>query len=177
LKIILTASLSLKKRWQHGAKLPNLTSCSKTCLKPVNRYVADFVGKTNFVTGTVSQINGSSIGLKTSTGREFFGKRNTTASALEKGAQVSLAVRPELVVVGVEKSTAGDLKSDIALGGTIKNQIFLGEHTEYLVDVEEIGDVLVLSPKYIESSGGGFGLDEKVTVGWRNELALVLEDS
>ena len=145
--------------------------------QPVNRYVADFVGKSNFVTGKVSQIDGSSIGLKTAAGREFYGMRISTAPPVEKGALVSLAVRPELVVIGAEKSTAAELKTDVALDGFIKNQIFLGEHTEYLVDVEEIGDVLVLSPKYIESSGGGFGLDEKVTIGWKNELALVLEDS
>ncbi len=145
--------------------------------QPMNRYVADFVGKTNFITGSVTQINGQTVRMKTGNGRSFFGMKTAGSPELEVGARVSLAIRPELTVVGSKGSNAEDLNTDTAFQGKIRNQIFLGEHTEYLIDVEEIGDVLVLSPKSIESAGGGFDPGEYVTIGWKNDQAHVLKDS
>jgi spermidine/putrescine transport system ATP-binding protein len=66
---------------------------------------------------------------------------------------------------------------DVALNGRIKNRIFLGEHTEYLVDAEGLGDVLVLSPKHIEGTQGSFELGDSIAIGWKNDTALALEDS
>ena len=66
---------------------------------------------------------------------------------------------------------------DVLVNVFTKNRIFLGEHTEYLIATEGFGDVLVLSPKFIESRQGSFSPGEAVTVGWKNETALALEDS
>ena len=144
---------------------------------PVNRYVADFVGKSNFIGGSVSKVNGVSVSIKSENGMEFFGTPTTGAPALRAGEHGSVAIRPELIVIGPSNSSAADMKTDVALSGRIKNQIFLGEHTEYLVDADGIGDVLVLSPKHMESASGGFNPGDSVTIGWKNELALALEDS
>ncbi len=145
--------------------------------QPINRYVADFVGKTNFIEGSVSKINGQGVYVKSKNGMEFAGNRSIGAGQLQVGNQVSLAVRPELIVVRASNSSAADMDTDVAISGQIKNQIFQGEHTEYLIDADGIGDVLVLSPKYFERASGGFNPGEVVTIGWNNELALVLEDS
>jgi spermidine/putrescine transport system ATP-binding protein len=69
------------------------------------------------------------------------------------------------------------MDTDVALNGRIKNRIFLGEHTEYLVDAEGLGDVLVLTPKHIERTQGGFELGDSIAIGWKNDTALVLEDT
>ena len=69
------------------------------------------------------------------------------------------------------------MDTDVAVNGRIKNRIFLGEHTEYLVDADGLGDVLVLSPKHIESARGAFEPGDAIAIGWKNETALALEDS
>ena len=145
--------------------------------QPVNRYVADFVGKTNFIVGSVSGIGGGTISLKSDQGMEFLASRSAGAKKLNLGDKASLAIRPELMVVGARNACAAEMNTDVALKGKIKNQIFLGEHTEYLVATDSIGDVLVLSPKHIENSGNRFSLGDFVSIGWKNEMALVLEDS
>ena len=145
--------------------------------QPVNRYVADFVGKTNFIAGTITSINGRSVTLEIESGRAFSGSPTTGSTPLTIGGQASIAIRPELISVSPHNSSASDMNTDIALNGLIKNRIFLGEHTEYLIDADDLGDVLVLSPKYIESSQGGFVPGDAVTIGWKNEIALALEDS
>jgi spermidine/putrescine transport system ATP-binding protein len=145
--------------------------------QPVNRYVADFVGKTNFIAGTITSINGRSVTLEIESGRAFSGSPTTGSAPLTIGGQASIAIRPELISVSAHNSSASDMNTDIALNGLIKNRIFLGEHTEYLIDADDLGDVLVLSPKYIESSQGRFVHGDAVTIGWKTETALALEDS
>jgi spermidine/putrescine transport system ATP-binding protein len=82
-----------------------------------------------------------------------------------------------MVVLSAPDTNAAHMNTDIALNGRIKNRIFLGEHTEYLVDAEGLGDVLVLSPKHIERAHGGYEPGEAIAIGWKNDTALVLEDS
>ena len=82
-----------------------------------------------------------------------------------------------MVVVSAHGTNATDMDTDVAVNGRIKNRIFLGEHTEYLVDADGLGDVLVLSPKHIESARGGFEPGDAIAIGWKNDTALALEDS
>lgn len=144
---------------------------------PVNRYVADFVGKTNFIPGKISGINGSSISIAGENGQEFFASPSMGAPQLQIGGHASVAIRPELIVIGPSNSEARNLDADITFNGRVKNQIFLGEHTEYLIDADGIGEILVMLPKHKESAGGGFNRGDVVTIGWKNDIALALEDS
>ena len=145
--------------------------------QPINLYVADFVGKTNFIAGSVTNVNGRFVTLQNENGRAFVGCPSATAAGLSVGASASIAIRPELIVVSAHNTSATNMDTDVALNGRIKNRIFLGEHTEYLVDTEGLGDVLVLTPKHIERTQGGFELGDSIAIGWKNDTALVLEDS
>ena len=145
--------------------------------QPANLYVADFVGKSNFISGSVTNVNGRSVTVEQENGCSFVGCPSGDGGGLLVGALASIAIRPELIVVAARDSSATDMQTDVALNGRVKNRIFLGEHTEYLIDVDSLGEVLVLSPKHIESARGGFALDEIVTIGWKNDAALALEDS
>ena len=145
--------------------------------QPTNLYVADFVGKSNFIAGSVTNVNGRFVTLQNENGRAFVGCPSASAAGLSVGVSASIAIRPELIVVSAHNTSATNMDTDVALNGRIKNRIFLGEHTEYLVDAEGLGDVLVLTPKHIERTQGGFELGDPIAIGWKNDTALVLEDS
>jgi spermidine/putrescine transport system ATP-binding protein len=145
--------------------------------QPSNLYVADFVGKSNFIAGTVTSIDGRHATIEDKSGKTFAGTLSAGASTLPIGAPASVAIRPELIAVNAHNTSAQDMQTDVALNGRIKNRIFLGEHTEYLIDADGLGDVLVLSPKHIESALGGFEPGDAVAIGWKNDGALALEDS
>ncbi len=145
--------------------------------QPANLYVADFVGKSNFIAGAVTNVNGRSVIINNENGQTFTGSPSASAAKLTVGAPASIVIRPEMVVLSAHNSNTADMDTDVALNGRIKNRIFLGEHTEYLVDVEGLGDVLVLSPKHIESARGGFEPGDAIAIGWKNDTALALEDS
>ena len=145
--------------------------------EPCNRYVADFVGKSNFIDGRVASVNGQTVNIQCESGMSFTCTPSSQSNHCAVGEAASIAIRPELIAIGAPGTDAGALGSDLVIQGRVKNRIFLGEHTEYLVSTNEIGDILVLSPKHKESTRGNFERDENVVIGWKNDTALALEDN
>jgi spermidine/putrescine transport system ATP-binding protein len=109
--------------------------------RPVNRYVADFVGKSNF----------------------FAGPSKDTV----------LSVRPELVEIAASAAALPD-GLGVRLAVRVLNRIFLGEHTEYRVAHETLGEFMVLSPRKSERGSGIYEIGDTAAAGWRPEAALVL---
>ena len=109
--------------------------------RPVNRYVADFVGKTNFFPG-------------------------------RSPAEV-LSVRPELIeIAGSTAQLPEDLSARLAV--KVLNRIFLGEHTEYVVASDRLGEFMVMSPRKSERGAGVYEIGDMIAAGWRSEAERVL---
>jgi spermidine/putrescine transport system ATP-binding protein len=143
--------------------------------EPVNRYVADFVGKSNFFEGKVVEADGSGARIQTAEGRGFVGRNPRNAASLQQGAFAVLAVRPEIIIISPPGSEQ-PLDADVEAPAVIRNRIFLGEQTEYLVEAEGLGEVLVRAPKHAETQTGGFNPGDHVLIGWQSAAALVLKD-
>jgi spermidine/putrescine transport system ATP-binding protein len=143
--------------------------------EPVNRYVADFVGKTNFFSGDVVDVSDPDITVKSNSGQVFIGAQPKGAPPLVSGSRASVAVRPEMISI----STTGEAINGnaVVIQGQVMNRIFLGEHSEYLIATEEYGDVLVLSPKSIESINSSFAPGDNISISWRPEAVRVLGDT
>ena len=144
--------------------------------EPVNHYVADFIGKSNFFIGEVVELGGGGAAIKTEAGRVLRGRSPKDAERLAVGERGAIAVRPELIQVLPSGAAAG-AELDVAIEGRIKNRIFLGEHTEYLVETRGFGDVLALVPKHVEISRGGFNPGDEVSIGWYDAAALSLKNA
>ncbi len=142
--------------------------------EPVNRYVADFVGKTNFFPGEVIDVSDSGVRVKSGADQVFFGAQPKGASVLAKGNNASVAIRPEMISIAARNEVSN--QANIAIHGRVLNRIFLGEHSEYLIATEGYGDVLVLTPKSVESNNRNFSPGDEVTLTWSPEAVLVLED-
>ena len=63
--------------------------------EPLNRYVADFVGKTNFFDGQVIETSQSTLTVKSDSDLVLVGAATRGAPPLSKGDKVCVAVRPE----------------------------------------------------------------------------------
>jgi spermidine/putrescine transport system ATP-binding protein len=142
---------------------------------PINRYVADFVGKTNFFSGEVVDVSDSGIAVKSQSDQVLVGAQPKGAIPLTKGSKASIAVRPEMISIIAADETNNS--TNIAIKGRVMNRIFLGEHSEYLVATEGYGDVMVLSPKSIESANRSFEPGDNVSLSWSPEAVLVLGDT
>jgi spermidine/putrescine transport system ATP-binding protein len=81
------------------------------------------------------------------------------------GTYVSLSVRPEQIAL---------TRIPAAFEVRVKNRIFLGEHTEYLVNSATLGDFLVLVSRQAEAVERGFAPDDTAYASWNPETALIL---
>ena len=133
--------------------------------RPNSRYVADFVGTSNFFEGRIDRIAGGEAVLVTKAGMSLAGRASEGLSA---GGAGCLSIRPEQI----RMSRAAE---DGSLPVTVQNRIFLGEHTEYLVRHEGLGNVIVLAPRQAEHGAHGFKTGEHAHISWGGGAALILE--
>ena len=122
--------------------------------RPASEFVANFIGRTNLLRGTLEErVGPESVGrVKTSLGelRCFF-----TGSS-EVGKSVALVVRPEHIGV-VKNSTAETIGEENHLSGTVVREIYLGEIVEYLVAVPN-GEIVVRAPSGSVAKGDSVSL-------------------
>ena len=142
---------------------------------PATRFVADFIGTTNLLAGTVDGVADGVATIALDGGERCL----AAAGTLPSGAAVEVSVRPEVVAValrGLEGAGATDLlPSDPgpaggALDGTVEQVAYLGTSVSYMVRTRGGVPIAALIPR----SAGRFIVGAEVTVGWRRADALVL---
>ncbi|MFN0116631.1 MAG: ABC transporter ATP-binding protein [Paracoccaceae bacterium] len=134
--------------------------------RPLNRYVADFVGRSNFFFGRVAESRTGAARLVTASGRAIPG---STPRPVGNGAEAVASIRPEQVVLS-------RAPADGAIPVRIATRIFLGEHSEYVVDSGELGSFFVLVPRQAEGAERSFDPGETAYAAWRPGSALILTD-
>jgi spermidine/putrescine transport system ATP-binding protein len=139
--------------------------------EPASRYVADFVGKSNFFDGVVLRVTGPDKAEIRLDGFDLPARTSRSAGSISAGEKVSLSVRPEQMAMA-----RGALPAETVFRsqGEIVNRIFLGEHTEYLVREARLGPLLVLQPRWAETGERPFEPGETVNIGWRQGAAIAL---
>jgi spermidine/putrescine transport system ATP-binding protein len=141
--------------------------------EPCNHYVADFVGKSNFFTGKVKAKSRAAIDIVLADGRNVYARPPRTARAPAMGEDIVLSVRPELMAIARNEASLPH-EAQVRLEGRVLNRIFLGEHTEYRIAHEKLGEIMLLSPRQAEREGGIFEIGDTVAAGWRQDAALAL---
>lgn len=132
---------------------------------PGSRYVADFVGTSNFFDGRIDAIQGEISTLRTESGLTLEGRNEAN---LMEGEKCCLSLRPEQIRIS-------DGATDGSLAVTVQNRIFLGEHTEYLVRHETLGNISVLAPRQSELGARGFEKGDHAHLSWGGHSALILK--
>ncbi len=135
--------------------------------RPMDRYVADFVGKSNFFPGQVVACDATSCALQVAGDSVITGQGDST---LTKGHAAVASIRPEQIAL------TRAAREGISLPVTIVTRIFLGEHTEYLVRHAVLGNFLVLVSRQAEASEGGYEPGDAAYAAWAADAALILED-
>jgi ABC-type Fe3+/spermidine/putrescine transport system ATPase subunit len=104
--------------------------------RPVNRFVADFLGDSNFLEGTVVRsVDATCHVVRTGGGLEFCG---VAASAVGAGQRVTATVRPEKLLVA-----EAALPEVNACKGTVEEIVYAGDATRYRVAVGADGAIMV----------------------------------
>ena len=133
---------------------------------PVNRFVADFVGEANFLSGSVT----------TDDGRRYFepsGGGRVAAPTGAAGGPATLMVRPESLTLRRRDEPA----ADPGIAGRIVNIAFLGNHTRISL-ATDAGGIVAVRPHGagVRSTHLEEELGEEVCVWWPADDAALIED-
>jgi spermidine/putrescine transport system ATP-binding protein len=147
-----------------GGRVAQLGTPREIYHHPVNRFVADFIGESNFLEGSVE---------RGGTGRLFTfadGSHVPVADGAELG-RATLMLRPEAITIGPVATGP-----DGALRGRVVQAAFMGNHT--LITVDTAAGALVVHrphPGGVDEADLEGRPGEEVCVWWSPDMATVLE--
>ncbi len=138
---------------------------------PVSRYVADFVGESNFIGGQVAAAHGDGATLSINGALALSARWSAAGEHLSIGEDGVIAVRPE--VIGLWPVGRAPTGLDVRRQGQVRNRIYLGDHTEFSVRVPELGELMVRLPKS-DALAMRLQPGDVAEIGWRADQALAL---
>jgi putative spermidine/putrescine transport system ATP-binding protein len=129
--------------------------------RPVNRFVASFLGNSNFFNGTIGFENGSEIFIADS--GDII---NTFSSGFSNGERACLMIRPEQIIIGSNDGSGAGIK------GCVINSTYLGSSTRYQVEMRN-GELVTVNDSRNDYR---FRDGENVTLSWEPQKSWFLKD-
>jgi len=137
---------------------------------PENRFVADFIGKSNFITGIVAEHKKNGFLVTSEGGVQFIVPGSLD---LQIGDKTTFAIRPEKLVFFKDYFESGQRPGGWNIvAGVVESFIYLGDLRHYEIKLPSGDDFLVQIPSRpgVESWKPG----RKVEVCWKHEDARVV---
>jgi putative spermidine/putrescine transport system ATP-binding protein len=151
----------------NNGRIEQLGSPEALYERPASRFVADFLGVSNFLPGIVTEL---ADGLCSVTaGNLRFRARNETG--LAPGQQAVVAVRPERCRIAPRGAV--EHAAENCLAGCVSNVVYLGRSRKYSVRLTDGTEVAVLSQTQ-ERFQQSFVVGDQVLIYWRAEDASAL---
>ncbi len=132
---------------------------------PTNRFVANFIGESNFLTAELLDINGTAGTVQLSSGAELIASLPDTLPPTRK---VAVIVRPEHAVIS-------DDTDQIHLKGTINNTVYFGTDTHYYLTLDS-GEDFVVRQQNRRNDADQFHAGSVVTISISENAIQVLAD-
>jgi spermidine/putrescine transport system ATP-binding protein len=169
---------------------------------PNNRFVADFIGETNFVTGSVAEL-GDMVTVDLG---DLPVRGSADGRSLSLGQAITLAIRPEKINLypqgevdvtkaGLDMDEAMDLfggqlpdkkvdmrtylaadRSNVVVDGRIAEAIYIGTDTRYRVNLANDASLFVRVQNFGSRYDTKFGVGNDVYVHWDADNAQVLTE-
>ena len=117
----------------HDGRIQQLSDPETLYNKPVNRFVAEFIGENNTVPCTVQRWQGRDVEVTTADGTRFMAR----GDAARTGGEASLSIRPERLII------VTDTRAKVSNGfpAVVREGSFLGDQLRLTVDA--LGQTLV----------------------------------
>lgn len=133
---------------------------------PENRFVADFIGETNFLTGRVASRDDARCSVQVDANITLNGLYRDQFSRPSEWACYSL--RPEKIRIGDEAK-----QLDNCFQGSVEEFLYLGEYTKYRI---QLSPGIVLNVKATNRKGKQLlSRGDTTTIGWEKEEMLLVE--
>ena len=157
----------------NGGHIEQLGTPEELYDRPQTRFVADFIGTTNLLTGTVVTVTGTDAVVELAGG----GRCEVEADGLAPGRTVEVAVRPEALELEPAAADGATLGEGPAPGswlrGRVEQSAYLGTSISYQLRTDGGTRVVASVARTHDRIAAG----TPVEVRWRSEDALVLPGS
>jgi putative spermidine/putrescine transport system ATP-binding protein len=131
---------------------------------PADRFVAGFIGVTNFFDAKLVDLPGDGRAKVAIHGQTFEGR--VADQSLKLGAPVVAALRAEKVRIG-----GGDQEG--GLDATIEETVFEGDRLVYRLHVDALADQPLLAFDYAQNEAKPRAVGEKVRVSWHQDDLMI----
>ncbi len=101
--------------------------------RPGSRFVADFLGETNFIEGKIERVDDEKATVSTAAGTLTSTAASSGLATLTPGQAVTCSIRPEAVTL--PPAGAPEMPGTQTLSGTLLESVYLGEMAQHLIDL------------------------------------------
>lgn len=167
----------------NDGKILQIGTPSEIYDNPKNRFVADFIGTSNFFNATITNLEDQYIRLKTRTNPSYV-LTSSLQRNMELDSSVTIAVRPERIDIRPEK----DIDSPNCINGVIQDVSYLGTTLQYTIKTEFDNPVIINKqwrgnttspynshPEDINEGNNTFQIGDTVYITWTPENSVVLK--
>lgn len=151
----------------HNGKVLQLGFPEEIYEKPLSRFVADFIGETNFLEARVAEVNAAFVDVLID---ESIPMRLPTTRQVGHGQRITVAIRPEKLSLVKTPLQESDLR------GEIQETIYIGTDIRYLVRVSPHTTLTVREQNRGGALGERFYNGEQVYVHWSSEHVNLLTE-
>ena len=131
--------------------------------KPAERFVADFIGETNFLTAKVESVADGKARVTLPSGQTI---PATLAEGLAPTGEATIVVRPEHARV---------IKGEGHLGGVVENVIYFGTDTNIHLRLDS-GELFTVRQQNTRTASCGFEAGDRASIVISDDAAQVLRD-
>ncbi|HOH47071.1 MAG TPA: ABC transporter ATP-binding protein [Candidatus Cloacimonadota bacterium] len=143
--------------------------------RPVSIFSAFFIGETNLISGTVTEIEEEYVQIKCPIGEDKFIEIDSTFHFTPNlGQEITLSLRPEKIAISRNKPRQQDDFN--VLRGTIEDILYLGSHTQYIVKVGELRIRVFSQHKRVYFDDKALDWDEPVWLFWHDTDSWLIDE-
>jgi spermidine/putrescine transport system ATP-binding protein len=147
----------------NGGRVEQVGSPEEIYERPQTRFVADFIGETNFIEGVISGVEPDHALVDIGHGNAVTAQ--LPAETVAAGERVTLAVRPENVRLG----------SEGGIRGRVEEVVYRGSDTDILVRIDDALMIRARQPREVAGSlPVSYAAGSLVGVGWEVGAARLL---
>ncbi len=133
--------------------------------RPAERFVADFIGESNFLKGEVARTAGGRATVKLSSGTEISA---SLPDGFSPSGNVTIVIRPEHAQLAAANG-------DAALRGTVENVVYLGTDTHFHLRLDD-GVPFIVRRQNARGGADGFAQGSRAGIVIGGDAAQVLRD-
>ncbi|MFB6183599.1 MAG: ABC transporter ATP-binding protein [Haloarculaceae archaeon] len=157
----------------NDGRLVQVGEPSEVYQNPKNRFIEEFLGDTNFVTGTVEATDGGAL-VATDAGVEV---RLEAAANVSEGDRLTVSLRPEVLTIPSSGASQDESRQAVtvtdgngpnSVAGTVDSVLYRGSNVRYFVDVG--GTSIFVERSVTDQRGLDAGDD--VRLAWDSEDVL-----